>query len=216
MTIEKDTNVLIILFLFSLVFGFAEILYKRKVASYITRKVAHIGGGLVAALLPIFVDLKTVVILGLGFFAFLVFSKRKKFLNSIHKIDEDSLGALLFAPSIMLTALIFWSINTFIFQGAVLVLGLSDGFAGLVGKKYGKNKYQIIGTKSMEGSLSFFFITLLILFGALHINGSFTFNKILLVFGFSFLLTVIEAMFSKGWDNLFIPLASGIILYLIL
>jgi len=216
MIIEYYTNILIVLFLFILVFGFAEFLYRRKVASHITRKVVHIGGGLVATSLPLLVDLKTVIILGIGFFILLVFSKKKKILNSIHKIDEDSIGALLFAPSITLTALIFWPINTLIFQGATLVLGVSDGFAGLVGRKYGRNKYQITGTKSLEGSLSFFLITLFILFVILCINGSFALDKIYLILGCSFLLTVVEAMFGKGWDNIFIPLAAGIILYFIL
>ena len=216
MTIEYYTNILIVLLLFLLVFGVAEFLYRKKVASYITRKVVHIGGGLVATSLPLFVDLKIVIILSLGFFILLVFSKKKKILNSIHKIDEDSIGALLFAPSIALTALIFWPINTLIFQGATLVLGVSDGFAGLVGKKYGKNKYKIIGIKSLEGSLSFFLTTFSILFAVLYINGSFAPDKILLILGCSFLLTAVEAMFSKGWDNIFIPLASGVILYFIL
>ena len=216
MITEYYTNILIVLFLFFLVFWFAEFLYRRKVASHITRKVVHIGGGLVAASLPLFVDLKTVIILGIGFFLLLVFSKKKKILDSIHKIDEDSIGALLFAPSITLTALIFWPINTLIFQGAALVLGVSDGFAGLIGRKYGRNKYQITGTKSLEGSLSFFLITLFILFVVLYINGSFTSDKIFLALGCSFLLTAVEAMFGKGWDNIFIPLASGIILYFIL
>jgi phytol kinase len=213
---EYYTNILIVLFLFFLVFGFAEFLYRRKVASYITRKIVHIGGGLVATSLPVFVNLKTVIILGLGFFVLLAFSRKKQILNSIHKIDEDSIGALLFAPSITLTALIFWPINTLIFQGAALVLGVSDGFAGLIGRKYGRNKYKITGAKSLEGSLSFFLITFFILFVVLYINGPFTPDKIFLTLGCSFLLTFVEAIFGKGWDNIFIPLASGLILFFIL
>lgn len=216
MTLEKSINILIVLFLIFLVFGLAELLYKRKVAPYITRKVVHIGGGLVAVSFPVFIDLKTVVIFGLGFYTILMISKKNEILNSVHKIDEDGIGALLFAPSIALTALIFWPINIIIFQGAILVLALSDGIAGLIGRKYGSNKYKITGTKSIEGSLAFFLITLAILFGVLYLFGSLSPNKILPVIGYSFLLALVEAIFSKGWDNLFIPIASGTILYFIL
>lgn len=210
-------NVLIVLSLFFLIFWYAEFLYKRRVPSYITRRVVHIGGGIVAALLPIFVDLETVIILGAGFFLLLVLSKQKKWLDSIHKISDYSMGALLFAPSLTLTAIIFWPFNTLIFQGAALVLGLSDGIAGIVGVRYGRKKYGLTGIKTIEGSLIFFALTILILFGILYINDTpLTPNKALLVFGSSLLLTIVEAVFGKGWDNLFIPIVTGAILYFVL
>lgn len=217
MTTTNTLNILIVLFLFLLIFGCAEFLYKRKTPSYITRKVVHIGGGIVAASLPFFVNLEIVIILGIGFFLLLVLSKRKNLLNSVHKINDPSIGALLFAPSLTLTAIIFWPINTLIFQGATLVLGLSDGIAGIVGARYGKKKYSITGTKTIEGSLIFFLVTVLILFGVLYINNApLTLNGALSVFGGSLLLTIVEAIFSRGWDNLFIPIIAGSVLYFIL
>ncbi|KKT00870.1 MAG: Phosphatidate cytidylyltransferase [Candidatus Nomurabacteria bacterium GW2011_GWF2_43_8] len=207
-------NLSIVLFLFLLIFGGAEFLYKRKTSASITRKIVHVGSGIVAALLPIFVDLKTVIILGIGFFLLLVFSKRKNLLNSVHKINNEGIGALLFAPSVTLTAVIFWPTNTLIFQGAALILGLSDGIAGVVGARYGKKKYSITGTKTIEGSLIFFLITVLILFGALYISGTpLVFNNALFLFVGSLLLTIIEATFGGGWDNLFVPITAGSILY---
>lgn len=206
----------IVLFLFFFVFGLAEFLWRKGVTSFLTRKVVHIGGSLVATLLPFFVDLQTVVVLGVGFSLLLLFSKKKNFLGSIHKIEEESVGALLFAPSLTVTALIFWPVNTFIFQGATLVLGLSDGVAGLIGRRYGKHPYRITNHKTIEGSVSFFLITLFILFGALLINGTVSTYNVLIVFGYSLLLTVLEAICGKGWDNLFLPLAAGTFLYFIL
>jgi len=122
-------NLFIVLSLFALIFGIAEFLYKRNLSADITRKIVHIGGGIVAALLPIFLDLKTVVVIGGGFFLILLWTKRKNFLKSVHKINEGSIGALLYAPSITLTAIFFWPINPLAFQGATLVLGLSYGIA---------------------------------------------------------------------------------------
>lgn len=206
-------NLFLVLLLFLLIFGSAEFLYKRKLSADITRKIVHIGGGIVAALLPVFLDLKTVVVIGGGFFLILLWSKRKKFLNSVHKINEESIGALLYAPSLTLTAIVFWPVNQLAFKGAALVLGLSDGIAGIAGRRYGKRKYSITGTKTVEGSIVFFLITVLILSGILLAQSSQpVLNKTVFILGGSLLLTIIEALFGKGWDNLFIPLVAGFIL----
>jgi len=206
-------NLFLVLSLFLLIFGIAEFLYKRKLSSYITRKIVHIGGGIVATLFPVFLDLKTVVVIGSGFFFILLWSKRKNFLNSVHKINEESIGALLYAPSLTLTAIVFWPINQLAFQAAALILGLSDGIAGIVGRKYGKRKYNITGTKTVEGSVVFFLITTLILSVILLTNSSQPLlSKMILTLGGSLLLTIIEALLGKGWDNLFIPLIAGLIL----
>jgi len=213
MITTDNVNLFLVLSLFLLIFWSAEFLYKRKLSADITRKIVHIGSGIMAALLPIFLDLKTVIVIGGGFFLFLVWSKRKNFLNSVHKINEESIGALLYAPSLTLTAIIFWPINQLAFQGAALVLGLADGIAGIVGGRYGKRKYSITGIKTVEGSIVFFLITALILSAILFANSSQPFfSKMVFVFGGSLLLTVIEALFGKGWDNLFIPIVAGFIL----
>lgn len=207
-------NVFIVLFLFLLVFGCAEFLYKKNVSASITRKVVHIGGGLVVALLPFLVNLVTVIILGVGFFLFLLFSKRRRILNSVHGIKKESIGALLFAPSLVLTAVIFWPINPAIFQGSALILGLSDGLAGVVGAKYGKKKYNITGDKTIEGSLVFFFITVLILLGILYTSSlALNFYGVLFVIGGALLLAIVEGMSGKGWDNLFIPIVAAGVIY---
>ncbi len=213
---EIYLNILIILALFLIIFGGAEFLYKKGVSSNITRKIVHIGGGIVSALFPLFVDLKIVIVLGVVFTLILLISKRNKLLGSIHKIEDYSVGALLFPFSTALTAIIFWPINTLIFQGSVLVLGLSDGIAEIIGKKYGKKTYSITGTKTMAGSAAFLATTFLILLGVLYIGGGLTFGSIIFLFTGSLLLTAVEAFFGRGWDNLFIPLASGFVLYFIL
>ncbi len=213
---EYYINILIFLLLFFVVFIVAELLYKNKTPQFITRKFVHISSALIVALSPFFIELKVLIIIGIVFSFILLWTKRKRLLNSVHEINYESVGALLFAPSIILTALIFWPINVVIFQGAMLVLGLADGVAGMVGIKYGRHKYKITGTKSVEGSLSFFLVTLLILFGIIYASGGVDIHNILYVLGGAFLLTIIEGIFSEGWDNIFISIASGAVLLWIL
>jgi len=213
MTTTNIINLFLVLSLFLLVFGIAEFLHKRKLSADVTRKIVHIGGGMVAALFPVFLDLKTVVVIGSGFFLILLWSKKKNFLNSVHKINEESIGALLYAPSLTLAAVVFWPINQLAFQGAALVLGLSDGIAGIVGRRYGKRKYSITGNKTVEGSIVFFLITALILSAILLANSNQPLlSKTMFVLGGSVLLTIIESLFGKGWDNLFIPLVAGFVI----
>jgi hypothetical protein len=60
-------GLLVILALYAAVFGLAETVYRRGVEAWITRKITHIGGGVVSATLPLFVDLPTTLGLGLFF-----------------------------------------------------------------------------------------------------------------------------------------------------
>jgi phytol kinase len=213
MTTTKIINLFIVLLLSSSVLLVAELFYKKKVSGNVTRKIVHIGAGIVAAFLPVFIDLQTTIIFSIIVFIILFLSKRKKTLCSVHDIERESIGALIYTPSLALTAIIFWPINQIIFQGSALILGLSDGVSGIIGKSYGKRK-NIFGNKTMEGSLSFFLMTVLILSMILFIysNQSFFYKAIFIVVG-SLILTITEALFNKGWDNLFIPIVAGIILF---
>ena len=113
--------------------------------------------------------------------------------------------------------LIYWPLNPLIFQGATLILGLADGLAGLLGQKFGRYAYHITGPKTIEGSLTFFGVTVVILLSLLfwqHIL--FDNPRLLLILGGALLLTLTEALFSRGWDNLPVPLVAGAILYFLL
>ncbi|MFW5884770.1 MAG: hypothetical protein ACOCUF_00860 [Patescibacteria group bacterium] len=177
----------------------------------------HIGGALVSVFFPLLVNYKTVVFLGLGFFLLLLISKRKHFLNSVHNADEESIGALIFPLSVVLATIIFWPINVMIYQGSMLILGLSDGFGGLAGRNFGKRKYFVTGTKSLEGSAVFFIITAIILFLIVFLVSEKIYGgDILYILTGALLITLAEGFAGKGWDNLFVTLSAGGILYFLI
>lgn len=214
MTIAHTAGLPIVLSLLFLSFIVAELLYKVKVPAIITRKVVHIGCGVVAAMLPLFVSLSTTVYIGIGFSLLLFFTKRAHFLGSIHSAHEDSAGAILFVPSVTLCAILFWPINPLIFQGACLVLALADGLNSIVGAYLGKHLFSITGPKTLEGSIAFFFITTIVLSGILFAHGTIAEPAMLFyIFASSLILACVEALFGKGWDNVFVPLAAGAILF---
>ena len=123
----------------------------------------------------------------------------------------------MFPLSLTLCAAFFWRLNPLIFQGASLILGLSDGLAGLIGENFGRNSYQVTGPKTVEGSLTFFVITLIILLTMRQAyRGDLGFYAIITIIAAALLLTFVEGALSLGWDNLAVPLAAGFVVYFLL
>ena len=60
-------GLIIVLFLYLVVFVLAEGLYRAGTHAQITRKITHIGGGIISASLPFLVTLPVAVALGLFF-----------------------------------------------------------------------------------------------------------------------------------------------------
>lgn len=89
---------------------------------------------------------------------------------------------------------------------AILIVGLSDAVAALVGRKIG---FTRIGDKSLEGSFAFFIVTLIILF-------AYTGTPIINGLTVAFLCTIIELVLPK-WlnDNLMIPISAGLLITVI-
>jgi uncharacterized protein (TIGR00297 family) len=101
----------------------------------------------------------------------------------------------------------------------MIVLALSDSAAAIFGKLFAKNYFNLTGDpKSMIGSISFFITTCTILFFVplfIAIPQVFRGNLFLLFIPlFSFLVTLSEAMGSKGTDNLFVPILVSMLLQL--
>ena len=101
------------------------------------------------------------------------------------------------------------------FAAAILILGVSDALAAIVGKKYGKNSgYLVFGQKkSVVGSIAFFCSALIIVTGFAVVTGiSFTISTTLLVLVTTLLVTITENLGVYGSDNLLIPLVAVVLL----
>lgn len=101
----------------------------------------------------------------------------------------------------------FFSKETAIF--ALFILMISDSFAALIGKKFGKVKLM---DKSLEGSISFALSAMIIYY---ILNVYFNFSLPLIASIFAILASTIAELFAKRIridDNFIIPLAIGICL----
>jgi len=212
------TGLIIILLLYILVFAVAEVLSCYGFSTLITRKITHIGGGLISFFLPWVANFQTALIISFVFIFFLFWTKKKQILNSVHGLDYESSGAILFPVGLMFCIIFFWNINPIIFQGSSLILGLSDGLAGILGQKIGRRKYNITAPKTVEGSLVFFLVTVIILSSIMLIyhQNVIGLSKISFIVLGALFLSITEGLLGKGWDNFFLPPLSGMVIYLLL
>lgn len=95
----------------------------------------------------------------------------------------------------------------------IMAMSFGDGFASLIGSKYGSRRYRIFGDeKSFEGSLAMF-VVCVITFSvvSLYYRG-----EILPILApLAFIATLVEAATPKGLDNLTVSIITAT-LYLIL
>jgi len=214
-----DDNFINLLWLsgfFLTLFTAAELLYRfAKINVEYTRKLVHIGTGLLTMLFPImFSHYIWVVGICASFFILLSFSLKFGFLPSINAIERESYGSLSY-PIIVILAFVFYyfkksglSQDYFYFYIPVLTMALADPTAAFFGKKVPVGKYTIgKEQKTLAGSSAFFIVAGLVTFLLLPTN------NLLFLLLIPFAATLAEAFSTKGMDNLTIPITIISILY---
>jgi dolichol kinase len=205
-------NIFIILGLFSLSIVFSEVAFHMGYPNYVSRSISHIAASLVSLLLPALLPLNTVVIIGLGFAVLLFIAKEFGMLKGMYKHNSEGVGPFLFPIGLTIAAVTFWEFQPAVFQVACLVLGFSDALAGMIGKTFGKIKFQFSVDKTVEGSLVFFITTLLIFCIMIPLYKlNVDISRIARIVAGSLILTITESSFGNGWDNLVLPFVSGFV-----
>lgn len=209
---------------FLALFGLAELLYhKLKVKAELTRKLVHLGTGVLTLLFPLMLSSHWYVLfLCAGFAAILLLSLRFGFLQSINAIDRDSWGSLCYPVAVYLTFLFyaqfFHAHHLIDFYLPILVLAVCDPVAALVGKRFPAKKFsRAKNSKTLAGCLGFFIscclLTLLLLVCFNSLNSIHT-KTLVFVCILSASATFTEAISGKGIDNLTIPISVMFILFL--
>ena len=187
------------------------------------RKLVHIMHGVGLAALAFIVPLKVLFFVeALALVAMFVarylsghFTKVAwvKYLNKLYSVGRKSYGDFFFPISAM--ALVFIADSKWEFAAAILILGLADAAAALVGKRFGKsNSYKIFGLdKSLAGTVVFFIIAAAIVggFAALSTSDVAEVGMLSVLF-VAFLITISENIGAYGSDNLLIPLVAVVLL----
>ena len=120
--------------------------------------------------------------------------------------EEKHIGLVFYAFSFTVVTYFYW--KNFAGAAAIFCLSFGDGLGGLIGSRYGKHKYKLpwVKEKSIEGSLTIFFVALLVITIAQLIYPPSIGVTFLLSLVGAVLVTVIEAISPYHSDNLTIPL----------
>lgn len=187
----------------------ANELVKRRYALpvYVSRKIAHIGGAGIGLIASGFLSRWELILLSL-LFAFVLFATRRTTLfSSIQTVSRNSYGEILLPLGIALTAFLFLPDHTQAFQYGVLVMGVSDAVAGIVGERWGTHVIHLPwGRKSIEGTVGF-------MLSAVIITSFFTTSHDARLIGIPLILTFVELGLGLGLDNLVLPILGA---YLVL
>lgn len=196
----------------SFVLSLAWVVGRTRKSSEIVRKIVHIGTGNVI-LLAWWLDMPPILGIAASILAggVTLLSYRLPILPGINSVGRKSLGTFFYSVSIGILVACFWYLNQpqYAVLG-ILIMAWGDGFAALIGQRFGKHKYHIFGgQKSWEGSstmtLLSFVICCLILYS---IQGNIwqTWVVSLVV---AVIATGLEMLSYLGIDNLTVPLGSA-------
>lgn len=197
----------------------------------VSRKVLHIMVGNMIFAMPFFSS-TWVMVLGLtlpasiGTFLLTEYSPIK-IENSVTE-SGHALGLFFYAAIWTILIVIFTLIAPandpkfyiWIVALAIVPMVYGDGFAALIGQKFGKLKYTIFGgQKSVEGSLTMFVITAVMSVFVWMVFASIgctmpEFNIVYIII-ISAVATVCEALSYGGIDNLTVPALTSILYFLV-
>lgn len=176
----------------------------------VSRKISHVGSAIIVYLMPIFLVRNEIIIIGIFFALLLFFTRRANVFSSIHSVQRKTFGEVFLPLGVILCALFFIPENKIAFQFGILIMGISDALASLVGEKFGKHVIKVFGyKKSIEGCTIFFISTLLIVYFFTH---GLYFSSLVVVI----ILTGIELLLVLGLDNLILPIAGAYLIQFLL
>ena len=126
-------------------------------------------------------------------------------------------GLVLYAISYSALALLF-GVNSYVVAAGIFPMAYGDSLAAIFGENYGRHKYKVFETKSVEGSLGMFlgsFVSLTFAFLYFGLLFPLAFNPLLPAFAIATLATVVEGVSPRGLDNVAVPLIGAVTFLLV-
>ncbi len=214
----NDQEVLLVLgpAVLLLAIGCELIWRNRYVDQWVARKVLHIGAIGACALVPMLLDdLRTLIGIVIISELLLIGLVWKGYLFD----QEDggrSWGIMLFPLPYLF--LLFVEDDRWLISLPMCILAFSDAFAAIAGNTFKRGRYTLTNDpKSFIGSVVFFLVTLIVfqLFPSFRgaIAGVDTWQAFVLLISITGMITLLEAIGSRGWDNVLIPLSAWLLLH---
>ncbi len=187
------------------------------------RKLVHVIHGVGLAALAFVVPLQFIIGIEVIFFISMIVARYLaehftrvpwiKYMQRMYSVGRLSFGEFFYPISAIL--LVFLAESKWEFAAAILILGIADTAAALVGKRYGSsNSYLVFKQKkSLIGSLAFLVTTFVIIWGFVALHGiELGSASMALIILTSILVTTAENLGVYGSDNLLIPIVAVLLL----
>lgn len=173
-----------------------------------TRKFVHITVGSFVAFWPLILTWNQILIMSVAFVLVVSVSKYFHIFSSIHGIKRATWGEVYFGAVVGIIALV--TQDGWVYMAALLHMSLADGFAAVLGMRYGKKyHYTVLGSlKSVVGTLTFFAFSIGILVFYAQ-NDAYTAGYLPLL-GLAAGATILENFGMRGLDNLTVPLLIAV------
>ncbi len=186
----------------------------------LSRKLLHIGNGLLALTFPWLFETvwPVLVVVGVGMLVLCATrmsgTLRRCLGGALNGIGRASYGDLWFLLAIGLVFVLSDG-RTLLYVVPILVLTLADTAAALVGVAFGRLRYSMVdGAKSLEGSAAFFGVAFFCAGISLLVFGNHGYREAFAIAAaLSFATTILEALASKGLDNVLVPAGAFLVLY---
>ncbi len=219
--IFTDIIALIIVYIYvAAIFVIAESVLKTR--PEVSRKFLHIMVGNMIFAMPFFSDPWVMVwFLTLPITIALFFLTEYSPINIENSVTESGHALGLFFYAGIWTVLIAVFTNyLWIVALAIVPMVYGDGFAALIGQKFGRVKYFVFGgQKTLEGSLTMFVVTsvmsVFVWMVFTTIGYSMPEFNLFAILGISAVATVCEAISYGGIDNLTVPAITSILYFLV-
>jgi len=243
MSILLDLLILLLtyIYVFATILIPVQLKKRDKITKFQARKAVHLFAGLSVFATPYFTWPWWAVILSGSITILTLLSSKKSSVkplkdlyDSIGEEAEEKVGYLqgpfhyALSITILVTIFVLFAPNQMYFPIAgILLMIISDTLASIIGRKYGKRKINLPWlktTRSLEGSLAFFISGFLVCFFAftfLGVTNPITqvhlSLEVALLYSLitSALATIIELVSPSTWDDLTIPIATVICVFLL-
>ncbi|WP_019266130.1 MULTISPECIES: diacylglycerol/polyprenol kinase family protein [Methanobrevibacter] len=217
-----DIGLLVLVYIYVIIiFVISEKFLKDKPS--FSRRFVHIMVGNCIFVMPFFNDPYTMVwflTLPITIAAFLLTKYSPIKIKSGVTDAGHALGLVYYAG--------IWTFLIFLLPDKLWIVGVAigamvygDGFASLIGQKYGKHHFNLTGdVKSVEGSITMFIMVCIMCSAVFLVYGAIGYNIPNYNFAFvvfiSLIATVCEAVTPKGLDNLSVSSVSAVLYYILM
>ncbi|MBP9092396.1 hypothetical protein KBI23_15320 [bacterium] len=182
-----------------------------------SRKLIHMLMGLTCLSFPwLFSSPTPVIVLSIVvsiLLSGLKLSEQSKLYPVLFSVGRRSIGEVCFPLGVSLTFVLSNGVLAH-YIAPVAILALADSLSALIGMKFGSKFYKVVnGSKTLEGSLAFFFTAALTAFVSLSLLSPASLSHvIMLALIAAIAATAFEGMSWGGLDNLFVPVGTLLVL----